>query len=125
MDASALVGAGLPGELTEQVRRGAQVLASPAVDVHATNGTWVAQGPLDGATLGQLAPAYGHVVVPASAVSGPGSEFTVTQPFTLSSGHGSGPTAAVTDQGLDALAHPPGGHRPGGGGRSRCWPSWP
>lgn len=112
VDASALVGAGLAGELTDQIRRAGQVLSSPAVGLHATRGTWVAQAPLDGAALVQLAPDYGHVVVPATSVSGPGSEFTVTQPFTLSSGHGPGPAAAVTDQGLDALLTPRAGTDP-------------
>jgi len=121
IDATALVDAGLPGELGAQLRRGGQVLGSPQVGVHATRGTWVTTSALDQATIDQLAPDYAHLVVPPNAVSGPSGPLTVTQPFTLSSGSsaaggsasgaaastgasasGAAPTAMVSDPGLGA-----------------------
>ena len=108
----ALVGGSLAGELTAQLRRGAGVLASPAVGVHATRGTWVTTTALVQAALDQLAPDYGHFVVPPGSVSGPTGPLTVTQPFILSPATGTGasgtgaPTAVVSDAGLDARLMP-------------------
>jgi hypothetical protein len=108
VDATALVGGGLPQELNAQLRRGGAVLASSAV--RATKGTWVARTPLDQAAVDQLAPDYGHFVVPPGSVSGPTGPLTVTQPFTLTPATGSPatgsavatPTAMVSDAGLGA-----------------------
>jgi len=103
VDGGALVGAGLPGELDAQLHRGAEVLASPVVGVHGSKGTWVARTALDQAAVDQLAPDYGHLVVPPSSVSGPTGPLTVTQPFALTTGSGTtGPTAMVSDAGLGA-----------------------
>ncbi|HUI03158.1 MAG TPA: DUF6049 family protein [Acidimicrobiales bacterium] len=102
VNAAALVDAGLAGELAAQLRRGSDVLAQPGAGFHAAKGMWVATAGLDQATLDQLAPSYGHVVVPAGAVSGPSSRLTVTQPFVLSSGKGASPTAMVSDAGLES-----------------------
>ncbi len=111
VDAGDLVGSGLAGELRAQVLRGADVLGSPALGVHATKGTWVARTALDQAAVDQLVPDYSHLVVPPGAVSGPMGPLTTTQPFTVSPSSGSpssgspatGPTAAVSDPGLGAL----------------------
>jgi len=110
VDAGGLVAGGLAGELGAQVRRGSGALASAAVGVHATKSTWVTTTSLDQAAVNQLAPDYGHFVVPPGSVSGPTGPLTVTQPFTLSPAPGSAssatpasPTAMVSDAGLDAL----------------------
>jgi hypothetical protein len=116
VDAGAFVSGGLGGELTAQLRRGAAVLASPAVGVHATRGTWVSQSALGQAAVDRLAPDYEHMVVPPGSVSGPTGPLTVTQPFTLSPAPGStplgsttapaAPTAMVSDAGLDSRLVP-------------------
>ncbi|HEY5026181.1 MAG TPA: hypothetical protein VII76_14495 [Acidimicrobiales bacterium] len=105
VDAGALAGGGLAGELRAQLRRGAEVLASPSVGVHATKGTWVARTALDQTAVDQLVPDYAHLVVPPGTVSGPTGPLTVSQPFTLSPVSGStagAPTAMVSDAGLGA-----------------------
>jgi hypothetical protein len=102
VDPTALADAGLPDETTAQERRASQVLALPALGVRATTGTWVAGSTLDQAAVDQLAPAYGHVVVPQSTVTGPTGPLTTTQPFALSAGRGASVTAAVSDAGLGA-----------------------
>ena len=110
VDAGALVGAGLPGELSAQLHRGSDVLGAPAFGVHASKGTWVARTALDQAAVNQLAPDDGHMVVPPGSVSGPTGPLTPTQPFTLTPAAGStGPvkgtgdvTAMVSDAGLGA-----------------------
>src|ERR1019366_367643 len=104
VDAGALVGAGLPGELAAQLRRGTDVLGSAPIGVHASKGTWVARTDLDQAAVDQLAPDDGHLVVAPGSVSGPTGPLTVTQPFTLTPTAGSTgtatPTAMVSDAGL-------------------------
>ncbi|HTZ09103.1 MAG TPA: hypothetical protein VMB72_08525, partial [Acidimicrobiales bacterium] len=102
VDPTALVDAGLGDEVSTQVRRAAQVLASPAVGVRATTGTWVATAGLDQATIDLLAPQFPHVVVPASSVTGPTGPLTATQPFTLTTGRGASVSAVVSDAGLGA-----------------------
>ncbi len=129
VDAGALVGSGLSGELGAQLARGAQVLASPSIGVHAARGTWVARTALTPGAVDQLAPDYPHLVVAPSSVSGPMGPLTVTQPFTLSPtassptaasptassttgsatpvpSSGAAPTAMVSDVGLGALLVP-------------------
>ncbi len=115
VDAGALVGSGLSGELGAQLARGAQVLASPSIGVHATRGTWVARSALTPGAVDQLAPDYPHLIVPPSSVSGPMGPLTVTQPFTLAptvtatpgtSSPGAAPTAMVSDSGLGSLLVP-------------------
>lgn len=102
VDPTALVDAGLADEVSTQLRRGGEVLATPAVAVRATTGTWVAASALDQATIDLLAPQDPHVVVPASAVGGPTGPLTTTQPFTLTAGRGAAVTAAVADPTLGA-----------------------
>jgi hypothetical protein len=106
VDAGALVGAGLPGELTAQRRRGGDVLGAPGIGVHATRGTWVARTALDQAAVDQLAPDDPHLVVPPGSVSGPTGPLTPTQPFTVAPAPGSTGAAHVTavlsDAGLGA-----------------------
>jgi hypothetical protein len=120
VDAGALVGSGLSGELGAQLTRGAQVLSSSSIGVRATRGTWVARSGLTAGAVDQLAPDYPQLVVPPSSVSGPMGPLTVTQPFTLSptasssaasatpgtSSPGPAPTAMVSDVGLGALLIP-------------------
>lgn len=99
VDPSALVSAGLAGELGEQVRRAAQVLAP----LHPSSGTWVATGTLDQAALGALGQlGYRHLVVPATAVAGgSGSGLTPSRPFTLGSGRDA-PLVVESDPALSA-----------------------
>jgi hypothetical protein len=88
VDAGALLGAGLPGELTEQVQRGAQSMV--AAGVHAVSGTWQSAVPLDQATLAQLSSlGLDHAVLPATTVSGSPFRLTPAQPITLPTGRGS------------------------------------
>jgi hypothetical protein len=90
VNASALVTATLGGasELTEQVRRGAEVLdAVPGLHTGGcpTAEIWVANGTLDPAALDALdSLGYRDVVVPPSAVSGPTPAITPTRLFTWS-----------------------------------------
>ena len=120
VDAGALVAGGLAGELGAQVRRGSAVLASAAVGVHATKGTWVTTTPLDQAAVNELAPDYRQFVVPPGSVSGPTGPLTVTQPFTLSPGARDGvarPRDGATDgDGVRRRARRP----PGGGEGVGC-----
>jgi hypothetical protein len=104
VDAAGLVDAGLAGELSAQLHRAAQVLGSPGAGIRSTDGTWVASAPLDQASIDQLAPNDGHIVVPLNGVSGPTGPLTVSQPFAFSSGSSgsSAPTAMVSDAGLGA-----------------------
>ncbi|HVA04321.1 MAG TPA: DUF6049 family protein [Acidimicrobiales bacterium] len=106
VDAGALVGAGLPGELAAQLQRGDDILGSGPIGVHATKGTWVARTPLDQDAVDQLSGEDAHLVVPPGSVSGPTGPLTVTQPFTLTPAPGStstgpAPTGMVSDGGLD------------------------
>ncbi|HLM97293.1 MAG TPA: DUF6049 family protein [Acidimicrobiales bacterium] len=102
VDAGALAGAGLTGELSTQLRRGAQVLGSTGIGAHASSDEWVATSGLGPAGVNALAPLFEYLVVPPSTVSGPTGPLTTTQPFTLSpvSGRGAAPTAMVSDTGL-------------------------
>jgi len=106
VDAGALAGGGLSGELGAQVRRAAQVLGSTGVGAHATDGEWVATSGLGQAAVNALAPRYQHLVVPPDAVSGSSGPLTAAQPFTLApdtAGRGATTTAMVSDSGLGSL----------------------
>jgi hypothetical protein len=92
IDPTALADAGLGGELTEQIRRAGQVLGALAPGGRVGRGTWVVTGNVDAAALAQLAPDYGHVVVPPSALAGALPSRTPTQPFVLSASSGATPT---------------------------------
>lgn len=100
VDASALMAAGLGGELGAQVRRAAQVLAP----LRPTSGTWLSSAPLDQASLGALTSlGVDRVVVPPGAVSqAPGSSLTPTRPFSLTAGRGVTASAVVSDSALSA-----------------------
>ena len=102
VDAAGLVDSGLGGELADQVHRAQQVLGPmrPSTD------TWLAAGPVDGATVSQLAGlGFRRLVVPPSAVGqapGGGPGLTVSRPFPLGTGRGQTVTAVETDSGLTA-----------------------
>jgi hypothetical protein len=111
VDATALVGADLQGELAVQVRRGAQALAS----LHAVGTTWSAQGPLDQASMAELQSlGYRRLVVPPSSVSssGPAPALTPAQPFTLNAGHGTTMPAVTVDTQLSGHLAAAGGNDP-------------
>jgi hypothetical protein len=112
VDASALVSATLGGatELTDQVRRGVQVLdAVPGLHTSdcGTGDAWVAQSTLDPAAVAALG-ALGDddVIVPPDAVSGPPPSTTPTRRFTLSGAPHTG-SAFLSDPGLSALLRTP------------------
>ncbi len=105
VDAGALVGAGLRGELEAQLKRGAQVLAGAGGGVHASDGVWVATSGLGQLGVDALASHFEHLVVPPGVVSGGSGPLTTTQPFTLApqtAGHVAAPVAMVSDTGLGA-----------------------
>lgn len=64
VDAGALVGAGLPGELEAQLKRGAEVLGATGVGAHASDSAWVATSGLGQAAVNALASHFEHLVVP-------------------------------------------------------------
>ncbi|HZU78455.1 MAG TPA: hypothetical protein VE991_00955 [Acidimicrobiales bacterium] len=99
VDATALVNAGLQGELAAQVHRAAQVLGP----LHGTSGTWLAEGPVDAGSLSALAQlGYSRVVVPASDVLQSGTQaLTPSQPFLLQAGHGLAPQTVEFDGELE------------------------
>jgi hypothetical protein len=73
-------------ELTEQIRRGDEVLGSQA-GLHAScasGGPWVADSTLDASALAALSQlGYNELVIPPSAVTGPSLATTPTRRFTL------------------------------------------
>jgi len=107
VDASALVGSGLPGELAQQVARGLQVVGAatgrPAPTVGDGLGPWITGQPLDTATVGALAgDGFRQVVLPATGVSGAPAEGSTTQPFSLAGSRGTQVTAMASDDDLTA-----------------------
>lgn len=100
VDATAMVSAGLSGELDDQVRRAGQLLAP----MHPTTGTWVATGALDQASMATLAQlGYHRLVVSPTAVSqAAGASLTQTRPFSLSAGRGPADVAVTSDPSLSA-----------------------
>ena len=100
VDATALVSAGLGGELAEQVRRAAQSLAG----LHPASRIWVSGGPVDQSSVAALASlGFDHLVLPAAAVTqSPGSGLTATRPFSLSAGRGEAPFTVQSDTALSA-----------------------
>ena len=92
VDAAALVGAGLPGELDAQLGRGAAVLAKEGVP--ATANIWVARSRVDAPTAAALAArSFTDVVVPLSQAPSTTTGSTV-RPYSLT---GSGLTAVGAD----------------------------
>lgn len=107
VDADALVGAGLAGELTLQVARGLQVVGGatgrPVPTAAAGLGPWITGDPLDTATVGALAgDGFRQVVLPAADLSGAPADGSTAQPFTLAGTHGSAVTAMASDDDLAA-----------------------
>ena len=102
VDATALVSAGLEGELAEQLRRGQQALAP----VHPTSGTWTTSAPLDQASLSALQSlGFSRLVVPTGDVAqGAGPGLTSAAPLTLTTGRGTSLTAVESDSQLAADA---------------------
>ena len=119
INASALVGAGLGDELTDQVARGKQVLATDithtatpgsAPAIAGSSGPWVTNDGLDDDTLAQLqSDGYNQLVIPSSDVtssptagsSGQPLGSTV-QPFTINSTHGPSFTAVTSNTDLSS-----------------------
>jgi len=100
VDPAELVGAGLDGELADQVQRGTQALA--AANVHAAGGTWVDPAQLDQTTVGQLAGlGFDHVVLPATSLAGTLFRLTPSAPVTVPGGRTTAVTAALEDPILD------------------------
>ncbi len=105
VDASELASAGLSGEITQQVRAGAQVLSS-TIHSNCSQGSsessvWVSGGTLDAqalAALGSLG--YTRVIVPQSALSGPSSSCNETRLFDLGNTRAASLPAAVVDPGI-------------------------
>ncbi len=108
VNASALVDAGLSNELAEQVSRGSAVLAdtvthpSPSASPIGL-GAWITNDGLDPATLTQLAAdGYTQMIMPPGDVASPPSDGSAAEPFLVSSTHGPGFTAVVSDPDLTA-----------------------
>ena len=110
VNASALVGAGLEGELTLQVARGVQVLAaklpraSSTAPVDATGaglGAWFTNDGLDPTALTQLqADGYRQLVVPAASVPAAPTNDSTAEPFALSPSSGPSMVAVAADADL-------------------------
>ncbi|HUY64827.1 MAG TPA: DUF6049 family protein [Acidimicrobiales bacterium] len=103
VDATALVSAGLGGELSDQIHRAAQVLAPWRAVPGAS--TWVSTDGVDQASVAALRGlGFTHLVLPPSAVTqgGPAPIFTPTEPFALSAGRGVSIQTAESDPGLGA-----------------------
>ncbi|MDQ6797922.1 MAG: DUF6049 family protein [Actinomycetota bacterium] len=96
----ALLAAGLSADATTQVARGTDTVAT-TLRVRPDARTWLAQSPLDDASLAMLSQRGVERVVTSDADLKPdtGQRFTVTQPFVLSGGERELP-AVVADPGL-------------------------
>ena len=104
VDANALAGAGLTGELTAQMIRGAAVFTIDHVTTAPGAVTWVDSGVV-GTALGRALGPLGatRVVVPDSALApATGGTPTAAQPFTLALGRGQSVTGAAADANLTA-----------------------
>jgi len=107
VDAAALIGAGLPDELSLQVARGNDIVAAatgqPVPDPTTGLGAWITNDGLDSATVAALvADGYGELVLPSSALSAAPASGSTTQPFSLSDGRGSTVRAMASDPDLAA-----------------------
>ena len=109
VNAADLVGAGLDRELSLQVARGTQVLATAlpratsAAPVNAGGGlgTWFTNDGLDSTALSQLAAdGYRQVVVPAASVPGSPVNDSTVEPFPLSPSSGPPMTAVASNADL-------------------------
>ncbi|HEX4245536.1 MAG TPA: hypothetical protein VHY77_08220, partial [Acidimicrobiales bacterium] len=105
VDATALVDAGLTGELTLQLRNGwvgvATVSQAPAPEQAGSAGAWITNDAIDDAALAQLqAPGYNQLVLPPSDVTTsptPAAGGSTAAPFTLASAHGAAFTTLVSN----------------------------
>ncbi len=107
VDAAALIGAGLPDELSLQIARGTEVVAAATgqsvPDPTAGLGAWITNDGLDSATVAALvADGYGELVLPSSALSGAPASGSTTQPFSLPAGRGSTVRVMASDPDLAA-----------------------
>ncbi len=107
VDAAALIGAGLPDELSLQIARGSEIVAAatgqPVPDPRAGLGAWITNDGLDGATVAALvADGYGQLVLPSSALGATPASGSTTQPFSLSNGRGSAVRVMASDPDLAA-----------------------
>ena len=104
VDATALTGAGLAGELNAQMVRGQAVFTLDHVEADTGPRVWVATGPV-GATLGRALLTVGasRVVVPDTDLAPTtAANLTWSQPFSLALGHGQQAEAAASDSELTA-----------------------
>ncbi len=112
VNASALVSAGLEGELDLQVARGVQVLAarlprtSSATSVGAAGGglgAWFTNDGLDAATLSRLqTDGYRQLVVPAASVPAAPTNDSTAEPFPLAPSSGPAMVAVAANADLTA-----------------------
>ncbi len=105
VNAAALIGAGLPNELSLQIARGNDVVAAatarPVPDPRAGLGAWITNDGLDSTTVAALvADGYGELVLPSSALSSTPTTGSTTQPFSLPSGRGSTVRVMASDPDL-------------------------
>lgn len=107
VNAAALIGAGLPDELSLQIARGNDVVAAatgqPVSDPTTGLGAWITNDGLDSAAVAALvADGYGELVLPSSALSATPASGSTTQPFSLSDGRGSTVRVMASDPDLAA-----------------------
>lgn len=112
INASDLVNAGLGTELTNQVKRGTQMLTSeglnrsatgPAPSTTGASGPWVTNDGLDSNTLTQLRDAgYQQLVLPKSDVTFSPMNGSAAEPFIIDTPHGSTMTAVTSNADLAA-----------------------
>lgn len=107
VDPTALVDAGLQGELADQQAQACAVLAGD----RPTTGAWVVGSGIDDAAATALMssacdPVH-QLVVPAGSVTGGGCSITCASPFTVTLGNGSTVTAVEADSQLGAEATAP------------------
>ena len=96
-----LVEAGLSGELSAQIQRGADI-EHTELGVRTNPATWLTTGPIDGPTLQALsAVGVGHVVISLDELQSTLTNQTPSQPYVLSAG-GEHMPALVADASLGA-----------------------
>jgi len=107
VDATGLVGAGLGTELTLQVARGTEVVATATgrAAPTATNGlgAWITGDGVDAPTVGALSGlGYRELVLPSSQLSATPSDGSTTAPFALPGARGTQVMAMASDDDLAA-----------------------
>jgi hypothetical protein len=115
VDASALVDAGLGGELDTQLGRGSELLTLDGIVHSATppepggSAPWITNDGLDDTTLAQLATVgYNQVILPPADVSSSPVDGSGAEPFTINSTHGPSFEAVTSNADLASrlTAHP-------------------